>query len=330
MKLSFVFLLLLSPGLIFALDITTVDDFGYQLQNYGDLSGLTNSSFDLIVMDYSMDGSESAEFSAADITGIRTDGPCNSRIVVAYLSIGEAENYRFYWDPNWVDGNGKPIPGVAPAWLGKTNPDWPGNYKVRYWDPAWQTIVISYLDRIIDQGYDGIYLDIIDAFEYWGPVENGGKDKRRDSAALMVDFVRTLADHARVTRGVPNFLVIPQNGAGIIADWTYPDAADPVAEALFQQIRYFEVINAIGAEDTFFRGNNSMNNSYNPDTEVIALLEQFRDGGKTVLCTDYVTRAKKVNKFYYQAAAHGFVAYATKRNLGKLTINAAFPPDCEP
>jgi len=202
--------------------------------------------------------------------------------------------------------------------------------KVRYWDPAWQSIVISYLDRIINQGYDGIYLDVVDAFEYWGPHENGGNDTRRNSASLMVDFVRTLADHVRVQKGLTNFLIIPQNGAGIIADWSYPDAADPVAEAAAQKTRYFEVINAIGAEDTFYYGNQNNNNSYNPQWDTIGLLDQFRDGGKKVLCTDYVTKSKKVKKFYTQARLRGYVPYASVRNLNKLTINSAFPPDCAP
>ena len=51
------------------------------------------------------------------------------------------------------------------------NPDWAGNYKVRYWDPEWQTIISgapdSYLGKIQAAGFDGVYLDIIDAFEYF-------------------------------------------------------------------------------------------------------------------------------------------------------------------
>ena len=49
---------------------------------------------------------------------------CRS-MVLAYLSIGEAEDYRGYWDPSWVDASGVPIPGVAPAWLGAENPECP-------------------------------------------------------------------------------------------------------------------------------------------------------------------------------------------------------------
>jgi cysteinyl-tRNA synthetase len=60
---------------------------------------------------------------------------------------------------------------ARPAWLLGENPDWPGNHKVRYWDSAWQSIIYgndsSYLKRIINAGFDGVYLDLIDAFEYF-------------------------------------------------------------------------------------------------------------------------------------------------------------------
>ncbi len=45
------------------------------------------------------------------------------------------------------------------------------NYKVRYWEDGWQDIIFgndnSYLKKILDAGFDGVYLDIIDGFEYF-------------------------------------------------------------------------------------------------------------------------------------------------------------------
>ncbi|HET6266610.1 MAG TPA: hypothetical protein VFG11_02750, partial [Acidobacteriota bacterium] len=158
----------------------------------------------------------------------------------------------------------------------------------------------------------------------------GGNNERRDAPKLMIDFVHEIAQYARITRGKTNFLVIPQNGADLIADWTYPDAPDPAAEAAAQKARYFPDIDAIGAEDTFFFGNADVNNPYRPQTDTIGLLDQFRDGGKKVLCTDYLTKAKKIKKLYRVARARGYVPYATIRDLDHLTINKGFPPDCAP
>ncbi len=104
----------------------------------------------------------------ADVTALKQKANGGSRLVVCYMSIGEAEDYRFYWQDEWYD--------APPSWMAGENPAWPGNYKVRYWDPAWQAIILgtpdSYLDRILAAGFDGVYLDIIDAFEYF---ENSGK-----------------------------------------------------------------------------------------------------------------------------------------------------------
>ncbi|MBD3240455.1 MAG: hypothetical protein GF331_07705 [Chitinivibrionales bacterium] len=105
---------------------------------------------------------------AAEVSRLKTKPGGGQRLVIAYMSIGEAEDYRFYWQDEWYENH--------PSWMAGENPSWPGNYKVRYWDESWQGIIFgqpdSYLDRILAAGFDGVYLDIIDAFEYF---ENAGE-----------------------------------------------------------------------------------------------------------------------------------------------------------
>jgi len=88
--------------------------------------------------------------------------------VIAYMSIGEAESYRYYWKTAWNTN--------MPVWMGQENPNWHGNYKVRYWMKKWQKIIYgndnSYVKKIINQGFDGVYLDIIDAYEYFEGIYN--------------------------------------------------------------------------------------------------------------------------------------------------------------
>lgn len=64
--------------------------------------------------------------------------------------------------------------GVEPSqarMAGQAQPHWDGNYKVRYWYSEWQDLICgpedSYLSRILNAGFDGVYLDIIDAFDYF-------------------------------------------------------------------------------------------------------------------------------------------------------------------
>lgn len=119
------------------------------------------TNYDLIVMDLFFNNGTA--FTSEEVERMRTKANGGRRLVICYLSIGEAEDYRYYWQTSWKRHR--------PKWLDKENPDWKGNYKVHYWDPEWQEIICgsgdSYLNRILGAGFDGVYLDIIDAFEYY-------------------------------------------------------------------------------------------------------------------------------------------------------------------
>ena len=103
------------------------------------------------------------EFEPDDIARLKQKANGEKRLVVSYLSIGEAGNYRYYWQKNWNT--------VKPTWMDTENPDWEGNFKVKYWEQEWQDIIFgnenSYLDKIINAKFDGTYLDILDAYEHF-------------------------------------------------------------------------------------------------------------------------------------------------------------------
>ncbi|KQC11873.1 MAG: hypothetical protein APR63_03650 [Desulfuromonas sp. SDB] len=125
------------------------------------LQALQNTDYDLLIIDLYFD--ENTPLTAADLHSLKTKSMGGTRLVLSYMSIGEAEDYRYYWNPLW---NQHP-----PSWLLEENPNWPGNYIVQYWDQEWKNIIYSsdssYLNKIIQADFDGAYLDIIDAFEYF-------------------------------------------------------------------------------------------------------------------------------------------------------------------
>ncbi len=148
-------------------DLSQVKNFLYLInsenfnstQNFIDTLKLTN--YDLIIIDLFHN---ETEFTKSDISSLKTKYNGGKRLVIAYMSIGEAEDYRsFYWNNSWKTG--------SPIWLDRENPDWAGNYKVRYWEKEWQDIILSgsssYLGKILAAEFDGVYLDIIDGFEYF-------------------------------------------------------------------------------------------------------------------------------------------------------------------
>jgi cysteinyl-tRNA synthetase len=284
-------------------DIPPLAAFHYQLQNL-DVAAASTSPFPLLVTDYSFDGSAAGELSPAQVTSLESGG----RRVLAYMSIGEAETYRFYWDPTWND-QGANDPD-RPAWLGPVNRSFPDNLKVRFWDPAWQAIIFgapgAYLDRIIAQGFDGVYLDIVDAYEFWGP---DGNDERPSAAADMIDFVEQIAAYARATH--PSFAVVPQNAEALLADPTY-----------------LATISAHGAEDTWFRGNATQ--SHFQAEAVVPMLDAVVAAGKAVLAIDYPTNVRRIADFFDRAEAKGYGAYNSTRALDLMTIHTAHPPSPGP
>jgi len=330
-----------------------INDFLYQLQDEPelDLEAIGATAFDLVIMDYSRDGSEEGEFGADEIQALK-DSPGGTKIVLAYISIGEAEIGRFYFDNSWITPNPDTSPdepfeltGQAPEFLAPPNPDWPDNFKVRYWLELWQQIIISnpgnhpiigdnlsYLDRIIDAGFDGIYMDIIDAYEFFGPDEIEGNDENRHSAANMISFVMAIADHARYERGLSEFIIVPQNGAAIIDESSYVADAlqlgtDVEEEAELQEVLYFAAIDAIGVEDTLYFGDKDEDNPFAPDEDRNVIIDLYRQQGNLVLATDYLTQDNTIDDFYDRARDLNWIPYATVRALDQININPTQPPD---
>lgn len=125
------------------------------------IAAVQASNYDVLITD--VFHQEEGIFLPSDIEKLRKKKNGGRRLVIAYMSIGEAESYRYYWQSGWKKGN--------PVWLLDENPDWEGNFKVKYWDPEWQKLLIrssdSYLSRILAADFDGAYLDLVDAFEYF-------------------------------------------------------------------------------------------------------------------------------------------------------------------
>jgi cysteinyl-tRNA synthetase, unknown class len=118
------------------------------------LAALATTNYDALVVDADYGG---VRLTPADVQALRTKADGGARLVLCYLSIGEAESYRDYWNANWLD--------TPPDWLLSENPDWPGNYPVKYWDSQWRGIVFDSLDAVLSAGFDGVYLDRVDVYE---------------------------------------------------------------------------------------------------------------------------------------------------------------------
>ena len=305
-----------------------VNSWGYRLTGSpaeGDellVAPLAAAPHDALVIDYSHFGDEPSAFTAAEINSIKHSDPAlggdgHRKLLAGYMSIGQARDFRSYWvsTPGAWTQNGhadSPLTSSAPSWLGPVDQDWPEGRYTRYWQSGWQNIIYNnaktgYLDKIVSQGFDAAYLDIVEAYYFWAaqvdPADRqpGDPTTEKEAAQRMIDFVVNMTAHARETN--PNFFVIPQNGAAIIDAL---EDEDPTRKAA-----YLDAIGAIGVEDVYLPGDADENNPMNPDAYRIGLLKQdYLANGKAVFAVDYANDPTLVDQFTAAAQADGFMPYA--------------------
>lgn len=117
---------------------------------------LKNTNYDLLLIEVSYDN---IFFNREQIEGLKVKKNGGKRIVIAYLSIGEAEDYRFYWKKEWNKNK--------PDWIVSENENWSGNYIVKYWKPEWKEIIKEYQKKLDEIGEDGYLLDTLDSYSYF-------------------------------------------------------------------------------------------------------------------------------------------------------------------
>ncbi len=124
------------------------------------INALSTTNFDVILIDLFFD--TDVVFTKTEINQLKTKANGGSRKVISYMNIGSAENYRYYWKNNWKLHH--------PRWLKKPYEGYEDEIWVKFWKNEWKNIIYkednSYLDKIIEAGFDGAYLDNIEAYYF--------------------------------------------------------------------------------------------------------------------------------------------------------------------
>ncbi|OGU16061.1 MAG: hypothetical protein A2X61_13175 [Ignavibacteria bacterium GWB2_35_12] len=309
---------------IFCQSLNKVKFWAYQIQSQDEnnsIQNLVDSKYELIVIDNprTVVGKENYD-NAADITQLKNSKGWNgeNKIVVCYIDIGEVEDYRYYWKQDWRVGN--------PDWIVANDPDgWDGNFPVKYWRQEWKNLMFgsdtSMIDMILADGYDGIYLDWVEAFEF-EPVMNVASADGLNSRNEMIKFIEEIAQYCRTKK--PGFLVIPQNATAII----YNENWEP--DSLSQ--KYFNIIDAVAQENIWFDGDadplgqlGDIPEDAGLTLEYITNLSYFQNAGKPIFTVDYAQIPANVDSCYRAAKRLEFIEYVSLRQLDKLTDTP--PPD---
>lgn len=264
-----------------------VDSWAYQLQDYAGsgLESLADASQPLVVIDLARDGGD--YFTAAEVGALRDSG----KTVLAYFEIGSIEEFR----PEYP---ALPRDLILNQW-----PEWPEEYFVRYWEPAWwDSVVRPRVDQAIDAGFDGVYLDTPLAYEEIDLALVDGED-RDTLGRKMVDLIVRINDYAE--GHAPGFGVFPQN-----------------APELRRHPGYTEAIDGLGIEELFFAADDDSSDQpcvQDWCTENLAHVRALRDAGKLILAVDYTSEPANIRAVCQRYAVEGFAGYATVRRLDTIS-----------
>jgi cysteinyl-tRNA synthetase len=205
------------------------------------------------------------------------------------------------------------------------DPDgWSGNYAVAYWDQRWKAIYIyqkeSMLNKVLEDGYDGVYLDWIEAY-HQPRIQKAARRLKKDAAKEMLQFIREIREYARKKRA--GFLIVGQNGIELVND--APE--------------YLALIDGIAQERIFFDGkaDSKWSDPASCDHAVpalgrhgskyyIDLLKHYQRACLPVFNIEYICSKKNALKVYRRSRALGYKTYISRRPLDRLTNISAPDP----
>ena len=317
------------------LALSEVKYWAYQLQSVsepGAVDVLADSHYDLLVLeptrtDWSSDDKFFDTRKMVDKlkNTYASDGK-HRKLIVAYIDIGEAEDWRWYWtwSQDWPQGQTRP--GDWPDYILTHDPDgWEGNYPVAYWDKRWKDIVIygrnqnsdpwgdysSLIDEIIKDGFDGIYLDWVEGFENDVVMQEAQK-MGKDPAEEMILFIKEMKNYA--AKRVSNFVIIQQNAAALLEG--HPELLSTI-DAIAQEAVWYDGDATDNWNDPL--GHDVLNSS-TLSNEYLRYLDMYRARGIPVFTCEYALYDSE--DAYARSYDRDFVRYCTRRSRARLTTTA--------
>lgn len=276
--------------------LANVTRWGCQYQNV-DLQSIARSDLDLIVIDPSLDDAHGRFVTRAQCEAIQERSGGSRRIVLGYLCVGEVDTKRWYWPSSYVKD--------PPSWIGAENPNWPGSRSVQYWNSEWQDLVFagndSMLDRIIEAGFDGVFLDRVDGYGDWGI--------GADSLDRMAELVVGIAEKAR--RSKPGFILMMQNAEHILHHPNLVQAIDAHSkESLLTGLSGFDTVNK--QEDVDWS---------------LSYLKPLQDLGIPTFATEYITKPALRKAVEERLVELGFKPFFGTLGLDRLPASDAMSWD---
>ncbi len=238
------------------------------------------------------------------------------RLVLAYIDIGQAEDWRTYWADDWVAPTSKKH--GFPDFLITVDPDgWSGCYPVAYWDTRWKELWVGpdgIITALAKMGFDGVYLDWVEAYDD-DQVRRRAEQAKVDPELEMIQFIEEIG--ALGKKIISDFLVVPQNAPFLIDE---------------EPERYVRAIDALAVEDTWFHGAGDadwddpeagdLRNRHDDDWTTENRLLQYKkylQRGLPVFSVDYCIKKNNVEQVYREARKAGLRPLVTRVSLSRIS-----------
>ncbi len=305
----------------------TINHFMYQIQGLsepGAVDNLEATHYDLLVLEPTNTFVGAEDFDVSGMVAALKASPDSrggNKLVIAYIDVGEAENYRTYWQPEWIEPT--ETERGDPDFLVTMDPDgWSGNFPVAYWDQRWIDIMIdnpdSALNQVIDAGFEGIYMDWVEAYDDEKVIAAAQAEVPPiDPPLAMVEFIGHLREVAKARD--PEFLVIQQNAPFLIEETALPSDLAAVIDGLAMEDTWF-----LGEADVPWgdsRGGDTPQNStgdYSTES-LLAVYPLYTTEGLSVWTVDYCLIQANADQVYADSSALGYIPLVTQTSLWTIT-----------
>lgn len=235
--------------------------FYYQLQKYDTVFTETIKKSQNSVWVIDLYKNKNEMFTTFDVLSFKNK---NNKIL-SYLSLGEAEDYRKYYTE---------IPKDLVLY---ENKNWKGNFVIKYWDSIWHEIIYgkdkSLINKIIEQAFDGVFLDVVDVFKRF--------DDTKEHAIKMAELIIALSEKAKAIK--PDFVVNIQNGFDIIESLSGP-----------LKNKFLSSVDGLSIEAHFFNytKDGTVKNPWFEPLEKI--IDEYRKLGKRLYMIEYVKKPDQI------------------------------------